>query len=161
MNFFQKLILQHRILPFFWKAIATMSKYQPAPKPIPIKINSKNGGPRPNYVIFMPDQLRYDSLGCTAPDGTAEVKTPNIDAFRRRSTLFTNCYTQASTCSQSRCSMFTGCYPHVSGHRSMNNLIKPWEGNLFRSLKEDGYHVACLAPRGDTFAPYCNRAKPQ
>lgn len=49
--------------------------------------------------------------------------------------------------------MFTGCYPHVSGHRSMNYLIKPWEGNLFRSMKEDGYHVACLAPRGDTFAP--------
>ena len=24
---------------------------------------------------------------------------------------------------------------------------------MFRSLKESGYHVACLAPRGDTFAP--------
>lgn len=24
---------------------------------------------------------------------------------------------------------------------------------MFRSLKENGYHVACLAPRGDTFAP--------
>ncbi|KAJ4349601.1 uncharacterized protein N0V89_008217 [Didymosphaeria variabile] len=49
--------------------------------------------------------------------------------------------------------MFTGTYPHVSGHRSLENLIKPWEPNMFRSLKEDGYHVACLAPRGDTFAP--------
>ena len=49
--------------------------------------------------------------------------------------------------------MFTGCYPHVSGHRSLENLIKPWEPNVFRSLKESGYHVACLAPRGDTFAP--------
>lgn len=50
--------------------------------------------------------------------------------------------------------MFTGNYPHVSGHRSLENLIKPWEPNLFRSLKEKGgYHVACLAPRGDTFAP--------
>ena len=50
--------------------------------------------------------------------------------------------------------MFTGNYPHVTGHRSLENLIKPWEPNLFRSLKEEGgYHVACLAPRGDTFAP--------
>lgn len=24
---------------------------------------------------------------------------------------------------------------------------------MFRCLKESGYHVACLAPRGDTFAP--------
>ncbi|KAK7214284.1 hypothetical protein V2G26_021462 [Clonostachys chloroleuca] len=55
-----------------------MSKYQPVTKPIPVKVNSKNGGSRPDYIIFMPDQV---------------------------------------------------------------------------SMKEDGYHVACLAPRGDTFAP--------
>ncbi|EEY17020.1 sulfatase [Verticillium alfalfae VaMs.102] len=126
--------------------------YKQAPKPLPLKVNSKNGGNQPNYIIFMPDQLRYDSLGCTT-DGKSGIKTPHIDAFRQKATLFTNCYTQASVCSQSRCSMFTGTYPHVSGHRSLENLIKPWEPNIFRSLKEDGYHVACLAPRGDTFAP--------
>ncbi|KLU92607.1 hypothetical protein MAPG_11552 [Magnaporthiopsis poae ATCC 64411] len=128
------------------------------PKPFPLAVNSKNGGHRPNYVIFMPDQLRYDSLGCTAttpPDPAIDrVRTPHIDAFRQRATLFTNCFTQASVCSQSRVSMFTGQYPHVAGHRSLENLIKPWEPNLFRSLKDEGgYHIACLAPRGDTFAP--------
>ena len=100
----------------------------------------------------MPDQLRYDSLGCTTSPNSS-IKTPHIDDFARRGTLFTNCFTQASVCSQSRCSIFTGLYPHVSGHRSLENLIKPWEPNLLRSLKENGYHVACLAPRGDTFAP--------
>jgi arylsulfatase A-like enzyme len=129
-----------------------MASYSVPPKPLPLRVSSKNGGNRPNYVIFMPDQLRYDSLGCTT-DGKAGINTPNIDAFRQRSTLFTNCFTQASVCSQSRCSMFTGCYPHVSGHRSLENLIKPWEPNIFRSMKENGYHIACLAPRGDTFAP--------
>lgn len=48
--------------------------------------------------------------------------------------------------------MFTGQYPHVSGHRTLNNLLKPNEPNVFRSLKEGGYHVAYLAPRGDLFA---------
>jgi hypothetical protein len=48
--------------------------------------------------------------------------------------------------------MFTDTYPHVSGHRSLENLIRPWEPNLIRSLKETGYHVACLVPQGDTFA---------
>lgn len=61
-------------------------------------------------------------------------------------------FAQASTCSQSRTSMFTGQYPHVSGHRSLENLLKPWEPNVFRSLKEGGYHVAYLAPRGDFYA---------
>ncbi|KAK4934885.1 hypothetical protein LTR10_023958 [Elasticomyces elasticus] len=128
-----------------------MSHSLPA-KPGPLQIKGKHGQTRPNLVISMPDQLRYDSLGCTT-GGESPVKTPNIDAFRSRGTLFTNCFVQASVCSQSRCSMFTGTYPHVSGHRSLENLIKPWEPNMFRSLKENGYHVACLAPRGDTFAP--------
>lgn len=105
---------------------------------------------KPNLLIFMPDQLRYDSLACF---GNKFVNTPNIDAFASKSTKFTNCYLQATVCAQSRCSLYTGQYPHVSGHRSLENLIKPWEPNMFRSLKEDGYHVACLAPRGDTFAP--------
>ncbi|KUI65607.1 Arylsulfatase [Cytospora mali] len=129
------------------------------PKPSGMKVD------KPNFIIFMPDQLRYDSLGCTGRTTTTDdddnnnnsprpVRTPNIDAFARQGTLFTNCFVQASVCAQSRCSIFTGNYPHVSGHRSLENLIKPWEPNLFRSLREEGgYHVACLAPRGDTFAP--------
>lgn len=107
---------------------------------------------RPNMIIFMPDQLRYDSLSVTNP--SSPIRTPNLDAFAARGTRFTNCFVQASVCAQSRCSMFTGLYPHVAGHRSLENLIKAHEPNLFRSLKEEGgYHVACLAPRGDTFAP--------
>jgi arylsulfatase A-like enzyme len=112
--------------------------------------NSNLNVEKPNLVIFMPDQLRYDSLGCF---GNKIVKTPNIDKFAKSGLSFTNCYVQASVCSQSRCSMFTGQYSHVAGHRSLEHLIKPWEPNLFRSMKENGYHIACLAPRGDTFAP--------
>ncbi|WQF75678.1 Putative sulfatase, alkaline-phosphatase-like, core domain superfamily [Colletotrichum destructivum] len=119
--------------------------YEKPPKPNGLAVD------KPNFIIFMPDQLRYDSLGC---NGNKTVKTPNIDGFAAEGTRFTNCFVQASVCAQSRCSMFTGNYPHVSGHRSLENLIKPWEPNLFRSLRErGGYHVACLAPRGDTFAP--------
>lgn len=127
-----------------------ISKPEPAlrfpPKPSGMNVD------KPNFIIFMPDQLRYDALGCT---GNTAVRTPNIDAFAaHHGTLFTNCFVQASVCAQSRCSIFTGNYPHVSGHRSLESLIKPWEPNLFRSLREEGgYHVACLAPRGDTFAP--------
>lgn len=105
---------------------------------------------RPNILIFMPDQLRYDALGYT---GNSVIRTPNLDAFAARGVRFTNCYAQASVCTQSRLSMFTGRYSHVDGHHSFNNLLKPWEPNMFRSLKEHGYHVACLAPRGDLFGP--------
>lgn len=39
-----------------------------------------------------------------------------------------------------------------SGHRSLNNLLKPDEPNVFRTLREGGYHVAYLSPRGDFYA---------
>lgn len=122
-------------------------RFPPVPSGMNIPPNQ-----RPNFLIFMPDQLRYDSLGCT---GNKHIKTPNIDAFAADdATLFTNCFVQASVCAQSRCSILTGNYPHVSGHRSLEHLLRPWEPNLLRSLREEGgYHVACLAPRGDTFAP--------
>ncbi|KAI1869942.1 uncharacterized protein JN550_005532 [Neoarthrinium moseri] len=104
---------------------------------------------RPNLIMFMPDQLRYDCLGFT---GNNVIKTPNLDAFAKKSTTFTNCYAQASVCAQSRCSMFLGQYPHISAHRSLDTLIQLWESDMFKGLKESGYHVAHLTPRGHMYA---------
>lgn len=105
---------------------------------------------RPNFVLFMPDQLRADAVGAF---GSTIAKTPNIDALAARGTRFAQAFAQHSVCSPSRASILTGWYPHVSGHRTLTNLIKPWEPNLLRYLREAGYHVAWLSRRGDTFAP--------
>ncbi|MCP5432134.1 MAG: sulfatase-like hydrolase/transferase [Alphaproteobacteria bacterium] len=105
--------------------------------------------PRPNIVLFMPDQLRADCVGAF---GNAAVKTPNIDALAARGTAFTSAYAQNSFCSPSRASLLTGWYPHVTGHRTLNHLIKPWEPNMLSLLKEAGYTVLWAGLRGDTFA---------
>jgi arylsulfatase A-like enzyme len=105
---------------------------------------------RPNLLLFMPDQLRADALGCF---GSPVASTPNIDALAARGTRFHHAYSQHSVCSPSRASILTGWYPHVAGHRTLTHLIKPWEPNLFRELKDAGYHVAWAGERGDMFAP--------
>jgi arylsulfatase A-like enzyme len=105
---------------------------------------------RPNIVMFMPDQLRADAVGAF---GNPRAHTPNIDALAARGTIFTNAFAQHSVCGPSRVAIFTGWYPHVSGHRTLTNLIKPWEPNLLRMLKDAGYNVAFAGHRGDTFAP--------
>jgi arylsulfatase A-like enzyme len=105
---------------------------------------------RPNLVMFMPDQLRADAVGAF---GNRAARTPNIDALAARGTTFTNAFAQHSVCGPSRVAIFTGWYPHVSGHRTLTNLIKPWEPNLLRMLKDAGYNVAFAGNRGDTFAP--------
>ncbi|QEU62083.1 hypothetical protein KDRO_E09700 [Kluyveromyces lactis] len=105
--------------------------------------------PKPNLILFMPDQLRYDCIGA---NGNQKIQTPNIDRLTKLGARFSNCYLQHSVCSQSRASMFTGKYPHVTGHRGLTTLIKPYEDNLFKALKNDGYFVVNVGTRGDLFS---------
>lgn len=105
---------------------------------------------RPNLVLFMPDQLRADAVGAF---GNPVVRTPSIDALATRGTRWSDAFAQHSVCGPSRVSLFTGWYPHVAGHRTLTNLIKPWQPNLLRLLRDGGYHVAWAGMRGDTFAP--------
>lgn len=110
---------------------------------------------RPNLLLFMPDQLRADSVGAF---GNPVVRTPNIDALAGGGVRFDNAFAQHSVCSQSRISMFTGWYPHVHGHRSIDNLLMPHEPNVFRRLTESGYHVALAGARGDMMGPGVTKA---
>ncbi len=91
-----------------------------------------------NYVFFFPDEMRAEALHCY---GNAEVKTPNYDRLASEGVLFEQCHVQNSVCSPSRCCLVTGQYVHVHGHRTLWNLIKPHEKNLFRYFKEAGYDV--------------------
>jgi arylsulfatase A-like enzyme len=105
---------------------------------------------RPNLLLFMPDQLRADALGCF---GNPAAHTPHIDALARRGTRFTQAYVNHPVCSPSRVNLMTGWYPHTRGHRTLTHLVQPHEPNLLRYLKDSGYHVACAGHRGDMFAP--------
>jgi arylsulfatase A-like enzyme len=105
---------------------------------------------RPNFLIFMPDQLRADSVGCF---GNPAVSTPNIDALAARGVRFENAYANHPVCGPSRVNLMTGWYPHTHGHRTLDNLIKPWQPNLLKYLKTNGYNVAFAGQRGDMFAP--------
>ena len=103
---------------------------------------------RPNILMFMPDQLRADAVGCFG----GYAKTPNIDALAGGGVRFAQAFSQNSVCSPSRISMMTGWYPHVRGHRTLTHLIQPDEPNLLKMFKDAGYHVAWAGRRGDTFA---------
>jgi len=105
---------------------------------------------RPNIVVFVPDQLRADALGCF---GNPVASTPNIDALAARGTRFSQAFGQHPFCTQSRVSFLTGLYPHVHGHRTLNQTIKPWHPDALGLVKAAGYHVAHAGMRGDTFSP--------
>ena len=66
---------------------------------------------RPNILLIMTDQQRYDSLGCY---GSRVVPTPSLDRLAAEGTLFETCTVNNPLCTPSRASMMTG--KHLTGH---------------------------------------------
>src|SRR5690554_1162019 len=94
---------------------------------------------KPHVVIFNPDSYRADVLGHT---GNAGAVTPHLDAVVATDGVsYVNAFAQNPVCTPSRCSFMTGWYPHVHGHRSMRNMLKPHEPSLLQVLRREGYHV--------------------
>lgn len=96
-------------------------------------------GTRPNILILMTDQQRYDSLGCY---GFAAAHTPNLDRLAAEGVLFEHCYVNNPLCTPSRASMLTGM--HLPGHgvyQLYDNL--PQQQALFpERLQQAGYQTA-------------------
>ena len=102
-----------------------------------------------NFILFNPEEMRAESI---SPCGHSLVKTPNLERFAQKGVNFEQCYTTHTVCSPSRCSLFTGWYPHVMGHRSLENLLKPQEPNLFNYLAKNDYDIIWYG-KNDVFAP--------
>ncbi len=94
---------------------------------------------RPHIIIFNPDEMRWD---CMSHMGNPAAQTPFLDQFAETEAVsFRNAYCQNPVCVPSRCSFFTGLYPHVHGHRTMQHLLHAHESSLFSELKDAGYYV--------------------
>jgi arylsulfatase A-like enzyme len=63
---------------------------------------------RPNVLVISFDALRADALGVY---GSSSRATPNIDAFARRASVYSNAYSAAPVTPTSFASLFSGQYP--------------------------------------------------
>jgi len=103
----------------------------------------------PNILIFMPDEMRADTISMDNHINPV-MKTPHIDSVAKDGVIFTNCFTVNPVCGPSRCCTFTGQFVHSNGHRSLYQLLRPHEENLFNFLKKKGYEVIWIG-RNDLF----------
>ena len=96
---------------------------------------------RPNILLIMSDQQRWDSLGCY---GQTAIETPNLDKLASAGVLFETCYTNNPICTPARASLFTG--KHILGH-GVTKLydVLPSDEILFtRQLQAAGYDTALI-----------------
>jgi arylsulfatase A-like enzyme len=113
--------------------------------PFAAAAGQEDGSARPNIVLILTDDQRYDMLGCT---GHAVARTPNIDRLAREGMLFRKFYVATPLCSPSRASILTGQYPHK--HQVINNdklgldVISHTLMSFPRLLRRAGYETAFI-----------------
>lgn len=67
---------------------------------------------RPNILVIVSDQQRWDTLGC---NGNSFTKTPHLDRMAARGVCFEQPFTPFPVCTPARASMWTGVHPNKHG----------------------------------------------
>ncbi|XP_035666553.1 steryl-sulfatase-like [Branchiostoma floridae] len=107
---------------------------------------------RPNFLLFMVDDLGYGDVGCFGND---TIRTPNIDRIASEGAKLTHHLAAASMCTPSRAAFLTGRYPVRSGmaaHHGIRYLpniastggLPPNETTFATLLKQAGYATALI-----------------
>ncbi len=97
---------------------------------------------RPNVVIVLSDDHRWDVMGC---NGNDYIPTPNMDRMAAEGADFANAFATSGLCSPSRASILTGRYCHEVGVPRvawMNHTFHRQETSFFARLQSAGYHTA-------------------
>ena len=101
------------------------------------------GGPPPNIVFVLVDDLRWDELSCA---GHPVVRTPQIDRLAREGANFRNAFHTTPLCSPSRACFLTGQYAHA--HGIIDNTARNAQSHRLitfpRLLSESGFETAFI-----------------
>jgi arylsulfatase len=97
---------------------------------------------RPNVLLIMTDQHRFDYLGCMGADF---LQTPNIDKIAKTGIKFNYCCTTAPICVPARIALATGLLPNRLGALE-NEVYLPINNTrtYYQRLRDHGYQVGCV-----------------
>jgi choline-sulfatase len=94
---------------------------------------------RPNILLLMTDQQRWDALGCAGN----WVRTPALDRIASEGVRFSNAYTNAPVCVPARASFATGLYPHDTGvWGNQPFTLPPQSPTWMRAVRDAGYRTS-------------------
>lgn len=98
-----------------------------------------DGDDRPNFVIFVADDMAWDDCGAY---GHPTIRTPVIDRLAREGLRFDSAFLTASSCSPSRSSMLTSRYPHATGAAELHQPLPAEQLLATTPLRAVGYFTA-------------------
>ena len=95
---------------------------------------------RPNILMVMTDQQRWDAMGCV----TDWLATPNIDRIASSGMRFSDAYTNSPVCIPARVSLASGRYPHNTGVWENQNkyTMPPETPTWMQALRNHGYSTS-------------------
>jgi len=96
---------------------------------------------RPNILMILSDQHRYDCLGCC---GNEQVRTPHLDRLADDSVRFDRTFCTYPVCAPSRYSMLSGLFPHQNGCFHNASTLPPSIPSFPRILREHGYRTKAV-----------------
>lgn len=123
--------------------------------------------PRPNILLLLTDQQRFDTI--QASGSSFSARTPHLDTLARAGVSFDRAYCTAPVCSPSRATLMTGLFPHQAG--VPGNLgrdvppLSPALPTVGKMLRAGGYQTVyhgkwhlggCLEEHGFEVAGECS-----
>lgn len=107
-----------------------------------------DGGPRPNIIFILVDELRFPSIfpdGISTPAQFLRRYMPNTYELWRHGVKFTSHYAAGTACTPSRASLVTGLYPHQEWELATRTQVGPSLDRAFptygRLLRRLGYET--------------------
>ena len=101
----------------------------------------RNAAGRPNFLVILIDDLRYDEFGA---GGHPYMKTPHVDRLAREGAMFERAFHTTPICSPNRASIVTGQY--ASRHGIIDNVARDATShrlpNYHLELQRLGYETA-------------------
>lgn len=97
----------------------------------PAVLQSAQADRRPNVVVVLVDDLRWDEIGCA---GHPFVRTPNIDRIAREGARFRNAFCTTPLCSPVRACLLTGLQTHH--HGILDNINRSEQSHRLKTFPQ-------------------------
>ncbi len=108
------------------------------------RVGAQGGGtPRPNILLLLSDQHRYDWISSNTNLDNGRIQTPNLDWMATTGMRFEHCLVASPLCGPSRACLASGVTYERCG-MIQHETDWPWDrlDSFYRKLRDDaGYHV--------------------